>query len=92
MAHRFWDTPTDPPSPTTAAHPGKATRSVSQPMLANSFEIALDTCQYPEGQAPDARLGRIWATCHIPDDQRIALAKHIKAIGQMANLASSVPG
>ena len=60
-------------------------------MLANSFEIALDTCQYPEGQAPDARLGRIWATWHIPDDQRIALAKHIKAIGQMANLASSVP-
>jgi len=60
-------------------------------MWANSFEIALDTCQYPDGQAPDARLGRIWATWHIPDDQRVAMSRHIKAIGQMANLASSVP-
>ena len=59
-------------------------------MLATSFEVALDTCQYPEGHAPDARLGRIWATWQIPDIQRSALAKHIKAIGQMANLASSV--
>ena len=59
-------------------------------MQVSSFEVALDTCQYPDGQAPDARLGRIWATWQIPDNQRIALARHIKAIGQMANLASSV--
>ena len=59
-------------------------------MLPNNYQIALDTCQYPEGQTPDARLGRIWAQWQIPDEQRVAMSRHFKAIGQMANLASSV--
>ena len=60
-------------------------------MSTNPYQIALDTCEYPEGQTPDARLGRIWATWNIPNEQRIAMSRHFKAIGQMANLASSVP-
>ena len=54
------------------------------------MEAAFDTCEYPEGGAPDRRLGRIWAQWHIPNDQRIALARNIKSIGQMANVASTV--
>ena len=53
------------------------------------MEAAFDTCVYPDGTAPDRRLGRIWAQWNIPDDQRIALARNIKTIGQMAHLAST---
>ena len=54
------------------------------------MEAAFDTCEYPDGGAQDRRLGRIWAQWHIPNEQRIALARNIKSIGQMANVASTV--
>jgi len=57
--------------------------------MAQQLEIVLDTCEYPENQGPDARLGRIWAQQKIPDVQRVAMAKNIRTITQMANLASS---
>ena len=57
--------------------------------MAQQLEVVLDTCEYPENQAPDARLGRIWAQQKIPDAQRVALARNIRTITQMANLASN---
>ena len=50
----------------------------------------IDTCEYPANREQDRRLGRIWARWKIPHEHRIALARKIKTIGHMANLASSV--
>ena len=50
----------------------------------------VDHCRYPEGGEPDRRLGRIWAKWGIPDEQRVAMARRVKSIGLMANVASAV--
>ncbi|MDA8582727.1 hypothetical protein N9L68_00810 [bacterium] len=59
--------------------------------MAHSLDNAvIDTCDYPDNQSPDVRLGRIWARWGIPHEQRVALSRNIKTIGHMSNLASNV--
>ena len=50
---RAADGPTRPQIGSSPGPPGRG--------MAQQLEVVLDTCEYPENQAPDARLGRIWA-------------------------------
>ena len=60
-------------------HRDRAQRRTGRAM-SQAFEVVLDTCGYPAGAGPDARLGRMWARWQIQDTQRIAPARNIKTI------------